>query len=251
MVAVPEVGNDPSQYADLILAAGYFEAVTFSADDRLRATSYVLDKERVSLQQTLSVDDYLASLKMRIVMSPIDEASRQRVTQLVNKTNQFNLTTRRYTEAEIRALENSKCVLTIQARLADQFGDLGLIAVIIGREQIVGSVRQLRIETWLMSCRVLGRRVEEVMLLCLVQRAKERNIRLLEGQFLPTSKNKMVADMYSRLGFDLVGARDGEPGEFYSLDLERYQAPDVSSFFEICEVSVTPDSVDTIPSSSA
>src|SRR5581483_6064567 len=109
-----------------------------------------------------NLDDYLASLEMTIAFAPFDAAGRQRITQLINKTNQFNLTTRRYTEAEIAALERDPSRFTLQVRLADRFGDLGMIGVVICGP---GSGRfEWEIETWLMSCRVLGRKVEEAML---------------------------------------------------------------------------------------
>ncbi|HVV60706.1 MAG TPA: HAD-IIIC family phosphatase, partial [Pseudolabrys sp.] len=134
MVAVPELPDDPSWFAWILTAAGYFEAVSFSAEDKLRAESYASDAQRAEVMaKSRNLGDYLASLEMVIRFAPFDEQGRQRITQLINKTNQFNLTTRRYTEAEVTAMEADPSVFTLQVRLSDKFGDLGMIGVVICR----------------------------------------------------------------------------------------------------------------------
>jgi FkbH-like protein len=201
IIAVPELPNDPCWFAWYLNAAGYFEAVSFSAEDRLRADSYASDAQRAEVRATArNLGDYLASLGMVISFSPFDEKGRQRVAQLVNKTNQFNLTTRRYTEAEIAALELDESVVTLQVRLEDKFSDLGMIGVVICRCRD-DDEHGWDIESWLMSCRVLGRRVEEAMLAKLATEIRRRGGRRLIGHYFPTAKNSMVADHYQKLGF--------------------------------------------------
>jgi FkbH-like protein len=197
-VAVPELPRDPSWFAWYLTAAGYFETVTFSAEDAGRAESYASDARRAEVKAaTRDLGDYLASLGMSLRFAPFDARDRGRIVQLINKTNQFNLTTRRYSELEVQALESDPAAFTCQVRLADRFGDLGMIAVVICRQ--TGNAWD--IDTWLMSCRVLGRRVEEAVLAHLVEAAKTRGIRRLVGTWRPTAKNAIVADHYAKLGF--------------------------------------------------
>jgi FkbH-like protein len=160
-VAVPEVGDDPATYVGAVARAGWFEATAFSDDDRKRAEYYSANSARLTAQQSITnMEDYLKSLDMVAAIGPFDEVSRARISQLVNKSNQFNLTTRRYNEAEVAAFQADPQKFTVQARLADRFGDNGMISVIIF--DIAPDVWSC--DTWLMSCRVLGRRMEEAVL---------------------------------------------------------------------------------------
>ena len=198
MVAVPELPADPALYVRTLAAAGYFEAATFSAEDRTRAAYYEHNARRLEMQKADgNLDDYLASLEMTATFAPFDPIGRARITQLINKSNQFNLTTRRYTELEIEALEENPAYITLQVRLRDRFGDNGMISVVICRRE--GSA--WFIETWLMSCRVLKRRVEEAILQQLLKGAIRDGVLELRGQYIPTGRNAMVQDHYARLGF--------------------------------------------------
>ena len=145
---------------------------------------------------------------MVIKFSAFDRKNRQRIAQLINKTNQFNLTTRRYTEAEVAAMEIDENICTLQVRLADKFGDLGMIGVAICRPD-VGDHSVWNIDTWLMSCRVLGRDVERAMLGKLITEAKKRGVDRLFGTYIPTAKNNMVADHYQKLRLPKNRAFDG------------------------------------------
>jgi FkbH-like protein len=225
MVAAPELPNDPAWYPWILSAAGYFEAVAFSDEDRLRASSYASDAGRAEVKANArDLGDYLASLAMTLELKPFDEHGRHRIAQLINKTNQFNLTTRRYTEAEVAAAQADPDVFTLQARLSDRFGDLGMIGVIIARPLVEEDDLAWEIDTWLMSCRVLGRRVEEGMLAALVQAARAAGAGRLIGVYRPTAKNGMVADFYPRLGLD--PAADGPAGEQrFVLDCAAFAAP--------------------------
>lgn len=220
-VAVPELPGDPALYARTLLAAGYFEAVTFSEEDRKRAQLYQDNAKRATLQaQAGDVDAYLASLDMQLTLSAFDEVGRARIAQLINKSNQFNLTTRRYTEAEVAAAERDPNAFTLQVRLSDAFGDNGMISVIICRRQ----ADAWDIDTWLMSCRVLGRKVEAAVLGELVTQAKARGIQRLVGRYLPTEKNQLVADHYEKLGFELV-ERGSDGSSHWELSVDSARVP--------------------------
>jgi FkbH-like protein len=222
MVAVPELPNDPSQYTWYLMTAGYFEAVSYSAEDSARADSYASDAQRAEVRATSrDLGDYLASLEMMIRFQPFDGNGRGRITQLINKTNQFNLTTKRYKEADVAAMEQSDSVFTLQVRLEDKFGDLGMIGVVICRS--IGDGDVWDIDTWLMSCRVLGRHVEEAMLAKVVTEAKARNIRRLIGRYIPTAKNAMVSEHYAKLGFALV--EESEAGRRFELAVDDFVEP--------------------------
>ena len=205
-VAVPELPEDPAYYARTLAAAGYFEAVTFAGEDLKRAAFYQDNARRVSLQkQAEGVDAYLASLDMTITFQPFDAIGRARIVQLINKSNQYNLTTRRYTDPEVVDAENDAEVFTLQVRLADVFGDNGMISVVICRP---GEPGVWEIDTWLMSCRVLGRKVEHMVLREMLEHARARGICKLAGAYRPTERNKLVIDHYSKLGFTKVAEDD-------------------------------------------
>jgi FkbH-like protein len=204
-VAVPELPRDPALFARTLLASGYFEAVSFSTEDRQRADFYEDNARRVALrEQAGDLATYLASLQMVMTVQPFDEPGRHRIAQLINKSNQFNLTTRRYTEREIENAESDRDCFTLQVRLSDGFGDNGMIGVVICR-RVAGD---WTVDTWLMSCRVLGRRVEEAILQELLQQARRRGIARIIGTYRPTARNRLVEDHYAKLGFSLVERHD-------------------------------------------
>jgi FkbH-like protein len=214
-VAVPELPDDPALYVRSLIAAGYFEAVAFSAEDRKRAGFYQDNARRVQLQkQAGDVGAYLASLQMVISFQPFDETGRARITQLINKSNQFNLTTRRYTEAEVAAAEQDPDAFTLQIRLADIFDDNGMISVLICRR----NGTDWDIDTWLMSCRVLGRKVELAVLQELAVQATSRGITRLVGTYLPTERNRLVEEHYAKLGFAFMETRP-DSATVWSLDV--------------------------------
>jgi FkbH-like protein len=142
---------------------------------------------------------------MTITFQPFDATGRARIVQLINKSNQYNLTTRRYTDPQVTEAENDPAVFTLQVRLADIFGDNGMISVVICRPASAGI---WDIDTWLMSCRVLGRNVEHMVLREILDHARAAGIRKLTGTYRPTDRNKLVVDHYARLGFTLVGEEE-------------------------------------------
>ncbi len=221
-VAVPELPEDPALFARTLLAAGYFETIALSDEDRIRADDYSARASRIELQSTSrNLESFLASLDMEISFSSFDEAGQGRIAQLINKSNQFNLTTRRYTEVEVASMRDDNTLFTLQVRLRDRFGDNGMISVIICRP--VDHIWE--IDTWLMSCRVLGRRVEEAVLAEVVRNARKAGIQALRGRYRPTDRNQLVVDHYKNLGFE--SAETDEEDRLWHLDLENFQSKDI------------------------
>ena len=208
MVAVPELGDDPALYASIIAEAGYFDTLSLTREDRERTGLYQANQARESWQDTATdLDAYLRGLEMRLVWRRFDPIGVPRIVQLINKSNQFNLTARRYTEPEVRAVMDDPLAFGLQLRLVDRFGDNGVIAILIGRLTGDGDVT---IDTWLMSCRVLGRQVEPVTLDLAVAQARALGGRRLVGVYVPTARNGMVRDHYKTLGFSVNGVeQDG------------------------------------------
>jgi FkbH-like protein len=223
LVGVPELPDDAALYPRALAAAGYFEAVAFSDEDRKRAEYYQANAERTAaLTATGDVEGYLASLGMVCSIGPVTAITRPRVAQLINKSNQFNLTTRRYSEGEVELLERNPDKHAIQIRLADRFGDNGIISVVIADRK--GEFWE--IDTWLMSCRVLGRRVEQAALAHLVAAARADGADGLVGRYIPSAKNRMVSDHFAKLGFELI--QTGVDGDTtWKLDLRRYVSSDL------------------------
>lgn len=225
-VAVPELPDDPAYYVECIAAAGYFESVALSAEDRDRASQYVANAEREQLRSTATnMEAYLKSLRMQMIWKPFDDLGMQRIVQLLNKTNQFNLTTQRYGEGEVRALMKDPRVLTWQIRLKDRFGDNGMIALMIASLNTGGD---FEIDTWLMSCRVLGRQVEDACLNLMVEGAKALGAKRIVGKYRATPKNGIVRDLFARMGFTPLPTAGGDTatvpaeGTFWFLDVGRF-----------------------------
>jgi FkbH-like protein len=221
-VAVPELTEDPADYPGILARAGYFEAVGLSSEDLKRADYYQANAERVSLKKIGNLEEYLASLDMVATLVPFDAVGRVRIAQLINKSNQFNLTTRRYSESDVARFETDPNKFCLQIRLVDRFGDNGMISVVIfdrGEDE-------WRCDTWLMSCRVLGRRVEELVLAHVAETARGAGASRLTGVYLPTKKNSLVAEHFAKLGFSKVSDLP-EDGTEWALDLTQYQTPEL------------------------
>ncbi len=217
-VAVPELTTDVADYPRLIESHRYFEQVALSPEDRARAELYQQNAARQAVQARFAdYGQYLASLEMRAEIAAFSPIYLDRIAQLTNKTNQFNLTTRRYTRAELEVLAAEASTVTLYGRLSDRFGDNGLVSVILCRRES----DLLTIELWLMSCRVLKREMESAMLDELVSHARALGITALQGIFIPSRKNAMVAQHYASLGFTHVSTTpDGTAT--YILDLADY-----------------------------
>jgi len=200
---VPEVETvllsaDPSEYVGALQDARYFEPKSVTAEDLERVGQYQQEVHRQELLATVTdMDAYLESLGMEAVIREFRAVDVPRISQLINKSNQFNLTTRRRTEAQVQAIMADPAYFGFTVRLADRFGDHGLISVVVGK--VTGD--EAEVDTWLMSCRVLKRQVEEAVLNELVRLATLRNCSRLRGVYLPSAKNGMVRDHYAALGF--------------------------------------------------
>ena len=199
MVSVPEIPDDPALVVRCLSRAGYFEATRLTGDDRLRSQQYGSNRARQAAAAVATdIEGYLQSLEMQLKWSYFDSVNLGRAVQLINKTNQFNLTTRRYSEVAAAAVIDDPDAIGLVTRLVDRFGDNGIVGVIIGRRRD----DDLHVDTWLMSCRVLGRRVEHATLEVLTWVARSHGIRTLIGEYIPSLKNRMVRDHYLNLGFE-------------------------------------------------
>jgi FkbH-like protein len=213
MVAVPELPDDPSSYAQCLGDAGFFEALSVTKEDNERTRLYAENRRRVeSEMRSTDIGAYLQSLDMRLMWRHFDRVGQKRIVQLINKTNQFNLTTRRYAEQDIQSIIDDPDSFGLQFRLLDAFGDNGVIAIVVGRRIDAETVE---IDTWLMSCRVLGRQVEEATLEVVMDVARSHGASRLIGWYRPTAKNGMVADLYPRLGFAACGDRNVDQGQAF------------------------------------
>jgi len=228
MVLVPELPDEPALYPRRLVEAGYFEAVSITDDDAGRTRQYQASLARETLRASSSdLQGYLRSLEMELVWAPFDHAGLQRIVQLINKTNQFNLTSRRYTEAEVAALMGDLQVLTLQIRLLDRYGDNGIIGVVIGRRSDADAPDEIELDSWLMSCRVLGRGVEKATLAVIAEEARRLGVRRLRGVYCPTSKNGMVKDHYPSLGFQAEGTSDTSTQQ-WTLELDTFASHEVA-----------------------
>ncbi len=206
MVQVPEVTDDPITFLRAVSDAGYFESVAITDEDRVRSAQYQGNRAREALKaSTTDMGAYLRGLEMEMIWRRFDRIGLQRTVQLINKTNQFNLTTRRYTEEDVVEVMQSNKAFGLQLRLTDRFGDNGIIAVCIGKLQ---EDDDLLIDTWLMSCRVLGRQVEPTTLNLIAAQAQKLGAKRLLGDYIPTKKNGMVRDHYVKLGFEMAEMRE-------------------------------------------
>jgi len=217
MVAVPELPEDPTLYPATLAAAGYFEGIRLTPEDMERTAQYQANAARATLMASATdMDGYLRSLDMRAIWGRFDRVGQARIVQLINKTNQFNLMTRRVTDEEIAALIENNRALSLQIRLTDIFGDNGVIALVSG--QFAPGTQDIRIEDWLMSCRVLGRQMEEATLNLVVEQAQALGAARLIGHYRATAKNGMVRDHYEKLGFAPMDA----DGQDWLLDLDGW-----------------------------
>lgn len=196
--AVPEI-TKVEEYIRVLDRSGFFEVTNFSEDDLKRNEMYLANEQRNRMQKNFSdYGDYLCSLEMKAQIGAFDPAYFSRIAQLTNKSNQFNLTTHRYSQSEIEQIAADPQYLTLCGRLEDKFGDNGVVSIVIGRKE----KDVLQIELWLMSCRVLKRDMEYAMMDTLVKQCRDCGIRQIYGYFYPTAKNAMVKDFYALQGFE-------------------------------------------------
>lgn len=213
-ITVPELPEDPAGYLAYVQSLNLFETASFSSEDQNRTSQYQAEIGRVTLQrQYESIDDYLKSLEMIAEVKPFDEFQYPRIAQLTQRSNQFNLRTVRYTEEEIAKVAQDDSKLTLYFTLRDKFGDHGLISVVILDKQD----DKLFVDTWLMSCRVLKRGMEEFIVNQIVETARANGFAKVVGEYLKTPKNAMVEHIYEKLGFDAIGENQ------FAADIEKFK----------------------------
>ncbi len=216
-ISAPDIKN-PEDYIRILDRNGYFEVTVLSKEDLKKNELYKENLKREELASTFTnYEDYLHSLKMKAEIKSFIPIYYERISQLTNKSNQFNLTTKRYTLADIEAIANDESYITLYGKLSDLFGDNGVVSVVIGK--INGSI--LDIDLWIMSCRVLKRDMEVAMMDSLVSVAKTKGIKTINGYFYPTAKNKMVENFYEEEGFKLIN-KDKENNRKYELKVDDY-----------------------------
>jgi FkbH-like protein len=212
-ITVPQLPEDPAEYLEYLYGLNLFETISFSGEDAERTKQYQVEAQRTALHKSFTnEDDFLKSLQMCSVIEPFNQFNTPRVAQLSQRSNQFNLRTVRYIETDITAIAGDENYAPFTFTLEDKFGDHGLICIIILKKE---GAATLFIETWLMSCRVLKRDMENFTLNSIVQYARQQGFKYLKGEYIPTAKNEMVKDHYKKLGF---AATDG----YWTLDVTSY-----------------------------
>lgn len=220
-VAVPEIGT-PEQYIRVLDHSGFFEVTSVSEDDRKRNEMYKANIQRQQQQQSFGdYREYLLSLQMQGTIKAFEPIYMARIAQLSNKSNQFNLTTRRYTQSDIEQFAANDHYITRYGKLEDKFGDNGVVSVVLGRKDM--AEKTLHLELWLMSCRVLKRDMEFAMMDSVVEACKECGITKILGYYYPTAKNAMVREFYALQGFTKI-AEDVEGNTTWQFEIpENYE----------------------------
>lgn len=217
-ITVPELPEDPGDYLEHLYSLNLFETASYSNADKDRTKQYQVEAKRVSLSKTFTNEaDFLKSLNMVSIVTGFTKFNTPRVAQLSQRSNQFNLRTIRYTEADITTMAENPDIIDLSFTLEDKFGDNGLIAVVIMKKQDNDT---LFVDTWFMSCRVLKRGMENFTLNTMVERAQKAGYKKIIGEFLPTPKNKMVENHYVNLGFTQM---EGTATAQYELDINCFQ----------------------------
>jgi FkbH-like protein len=217
-VSVPDIGDDIATYIDHIDKNGYFEANLLSKDDLKRNRFYDDNKKRLDEKAKFqSYDDFLVSLEMIAEIKPFSPIYLDRITQLINKTNQFNLTTKRYTAGEIKRISLSEKHIKLYGKLFDKYGDNGLVAISIGEIK----AKTCYINLWVMSCRVIKRNMEFAMFDEFVNACKHHNISEIIAYYYKSSKNEMVSNLYKDFGFTIVEQNNGNT--IWKLDVSDYK----------------------------
>ena len=213
-IEVPDLPEDPALYLEYLQKCNLFETASFTGDSADRTKQYQEEYKRKQLQMSFSsIDEYLMSLEMIGERKPFEPERYSRIAQLTQRSNQFNLRTIRYTEDEIERIANDDNYLTLYYTLKDKFGDYGLVSVVIMEKR---SDEELFINTWLMSCRVLKRGMEEFIINGIVHTAKDANFKRILAEYIPTAKNSMVKDIYKTMGFKEIKENN------YILSIETY-----------------------------
>lgn len=222
-VAVLHLGDEPSAFRARLSREGYFDSLTFSTEDRERTRMYRDEAQRIQLHQSAgSIAEYLARLEMVATLGTADDMHIPRIAQLTQKTNQFNLTTRRYTEGEIRALSADPGADVFYLKLRDRVSELGLVGVAIVKYE----ASDAEIEGFLLSCRAIGRSAEDCLLAHCLNSARARGCARILGRYFPTNKNMQVAEFYSRRNFQALGGTGRADAWEFCFDRDSFIPPD-------------------------
>jgi FkbH-like protein len=221
-IEVPDLPEDPAKFVSYVAGLNLFESQLQTPEDQVRSQYYQDNQKREKLKSSAtSLDQFLKGLDMTASLSEFNNFSLPRAHQLIQRSNQFNLTTKRYSESQLAEIASSEDCDTVCMRLVDNLGDNGIIAIMIMKQ--IGS--DMWIDTFVMSCRVLGRTVEEYFINLAIFRAKSRGLQRLLGQYIPTAKNQMVKDLFPKLGFYEI-----EEGALWALDIST--ARELNTFIE-------------------
>ncbi|MCV0411894.1 HAD-IIIC family phosphatase [Nitrosarchaeum sp.] len=198
-VQVPEMPSDPSDYCRVLLDMNEFSSYEITEEDLKRKEMYSQQQKRIELQQNSSnLDDFLNTLNLHVILKNADSYSIPRISQLTLKTNQFNLTTKRYQKSEIDAFSKSQNMLVGSAQVLDKFGDSGITGVYIIKKT---NSKEWEIDSFLLSCRVMGREIEKVMMEHIINLARKNNVEILKAKFIPTEKNEPIKSFLPACGF--------------------------------------------------
>jgi len=219
---IPSVSTPPmnnvENYIHILDQGGYFEVTNLSTEDQDRNRMYEANRQRQqSQEQFQDYESYLYSLEMQAEILPFQQKDIPRITQLINKTNQFNLTTRRYSEEEVRSLYDDSTILTLAGRLKDRFGDNGLVSALIATEKNGNG----QINLWVMSCRVFQRQMETAMMNACIVQGRKLNWEYITGIYTPNAKNQLVQNFYKEQGFSFYKEENNQ--SFWRLKISKYQ----------------------------
>ena len=217
-VIVPELPEDPGEYLEYLYSLNLFETLSYSTADVIRTKQYQIEDQRVKLRKSFTnEDEFLKNLNMVSKVKPFDKFNTPRVSQLSHRSNQFNLRTIRYSESNIENISNDNNYKNFSFTLSDKYGDHGLICIVILEKK---NKEDLFINTWLMSCRVLNRGMENFTLNTIMMYAKENGFKKIIGEYSETSKNKVVESHYQKLGFSPI---DSDGQKLYKLEVDDYE----------------------------
>ncbi|MCC7050399.1 MAG: HAD-IIIC family phosphatase, partial [Bacteroidia bacterium] len=216
-ITVPELPEDPALYVDYLQQLNLFETASLTEEDTDRTKQYQEEAKRTEFKHSfVNEQDFLKSLQMICKVNAFTSFEVPRIAQLTQRSNQFNLRTIRYNEEEVSALSKNPNYITFSFKLSDTFGDYGLVSVIILE---LTEQKNIFINTWLMSCRVLKRELEQLVLNTVVKAAQQKGVTKIIGEYIPTSKNSMVQEHYTKLGFSKT-----EKENIFELEVALYKS---------------------------
>jgi FkbH-like protein len=215
-VLVVDMPKNPRLYRETLENLKVFDVLSLTKEDLVRGEMYAGKRKRAELEQSAtSIEDFLRTLDLTVKIQPVTDFDAPRVVQLIGKTNQFNLTTRRHTDATVREFRESKDAIVYSMAVSDKFGDEGVVGVAIVKMKD----KEWWIDTLLMSCRVIGRTVETALLARIVADARASKAERIIGEYIPTKKNAPAADVYEKHGFEMSGKLDNN-GTTWTLNLD-------------------------------